>query len=307
MKKNDDGKKNAETMSSILHKATDISKKVADGVQKSAQVISDKTKSDMYIARMKKYNPLFPDQYKSESFSLPKIIKIVDGAARKNVDVCEGAIGWIENKTDIEVLCLYDEAIEMSNLKFVPSAVCGAFYYVDNYNNKKFIRTDCIFSKAHEEKLAELEYIAYSLGAKACSIEIVEDRSESAVRRQSGGARVKIISSSSEMNMKSKSSEHRSGKTTTIFEGSNTPTRPELKWFANDESIKQLIHMRCSGNNSVKTRTLELFGASSATMSQDTAHSLDVAIGKISGKIGYEMEKQAKKESCSRLIFDIEF
>ena len=36
-------------------------------------------------------------------------------------------------------------------------------YYIDPYEKNRYIKLDCIFQQTHEEKLAELEYIAYSL------------------------------------------------------------------------------------------------------------------------------------------------
>jgi len=59
-------------------------------------------------------------------------------------------------------------------LDFVPAAICDEIYYVDAHDKKRFIKLDRVFQQSHEERLAELEHIAYSLGAKYCSIEIEE-------------------------------------------------------------------------------------------------------------------------------------
>ena len=57
-------------------------------------------------------------------------------------------------------------------------AQCDAVYYVDPFNRNRFIRSDAIFSIAHEEQVAELRHIAEKLGAKKCSIEIKEEKRE---------------------------------------------------------------------------------------------------------------------------------
>ena len=49
-------------------KAADAGKKAAGGLKKGAEILSDKTKDLAYQSRLKKYNPLFPDEYTSESF-----------------------------------------------------------------------------------------------------------------------------------------------------------------------------------------------------------------------------------------------
>ena len=61
--------------------------------------------------------------------------------------------------------------------------------------------------------------------------------------------------------------------------------------------------MRMSRSNMIKSETLELFGASSATMSKKTACAIDSAVG--GG--GVTLSSQAEKENQSKLIYRIEF
>ncbi len=311
-----DTKKGAEAVSRFLQKTSDISKKTISDVQKGAAAFSEKSKQDSYMRRLKKYNPLFPDVYNSPDFNLPNMIMIVDDATRRGIDVCEGSIGWIGNQGGMEILYLYDEAVPTSHLQFIPTANCDSVYYVDSFDRHRFIRVDCIFNKAHEEKLAELEHIAYSLGAKSCSIEISEFNTEVAIARKKAGIKEKTnvkgvsvsFSEDADASETYRDTSQRSGIVTTQFEGSNAPKVPHLKWFLHDDSIKGLVDMRCNGDNSIKTKTLHLSGSSSATMSKKTAYSIDQAISKIGG-IGsnYAMEKKAEMESRSTLIFNVEF
>lgn len=311
-----DTKKSKEVVSELTKKASDTSKKAAEGVVKSAKDLTEKAKNDSYARRLKKYNPLFPDQYKDENYCIPNMITIVDDAVRRGIDVCEGAIGWTSKQNDMEVLHLYDEAIELSGIKFIPMATCDAIYYVSSFDRNVFIRTDCIFSRAHEERMAELKNIAYSLGAKSCEIEISESTIEVSSQKNhfssSSKATIKGItasqSDSADQNSSSKTSNQRSGKIVAEFEGSDTPVRPELKWFANDDTIKGLIEMRCSNCNSIKSETLILSGSSSAAMSQKTAYAIDAAVNKIASVgASNSMESEAIRENTSKLIFNIKF
>ena len=259
------------------------------------------------MRKLKKLNPVFPDQYKSAEFNLPNIIMIVDDAVRRGNKLCEGAIGWLTGDTGVEMLCLYDEAIQFSGLQFIPAPVCDAVYYVDSFDRNKFIRTDCIFSKAHEERIAELKHIAHCLGAKRCSIEIYESESGVQVQTRNVSANEYVYGvdtqESTETSLKRHGSDMRSGKVEIEFDGNSTCTQPELKWFSHDDNIKRLIEMRTSSSNSIKTETLELSGASSATMSQKTAYAIDSAVG--GGNIS--LSSQAEKEHQSKLIYHIEF
>ena len=307
-----DKKKSAEALSGLVQSTVDFGKKAAADAKIGVAAMVEKSKADSYARRMKKFNPLFPDQYKSESFNLPNIIMIVDDAVRRDIDVCEGSIGWLSKDSGAEVLCLYDEAVDFSGIQFIPAVTCDAFYYVDSFNRNRFIRTDCIFSKAHEERLAELKHVAYCLGATRCTIEISESSSDTQVQNKS----VKLtetfkgISSteSAEQSVAQTGKNRRSGHIEIEFEGNNEPQQPELKWFAHDDNIKRLIEMCCNGKRAVKTETLELAGSSSATMSQKTACAIDGAIGKLGGGNGSSsMDAQAAKEHHSKLHFHIEF
>ena len=307
MKINFDKKKFSETTAGIVQKTVDASKKVASGTKKNVENAIEKAKNDALLRKLKKLNPVFPEQYQSEMFNLPNIIMIVDDAVRRGNKLCEGAIGWLSNDAGVEMLCLYDEAIDFSELKFIPAPICDAIYYVDSFDRSKYIRTDCIFSKAHEERIAELKHIAHCLGARKCSIEISESQSGINVQKRSASVSESVYGvdtqESTETNLRQSGSDSRCGKIEIEFEGNTDCIEPELKWFSYDDTIKRLIEMRTSNSNSIKSETLELSGASSATMSQKTAYAIDSAVG--GG--GVSLSSQAEKEHRSKLIYHIEF
>lgn len=107
-----------------------------------------------------------------------------------------------------------------------------------------------------------------------------------------------------EMGMRSKNDRTQSGKTVSHFQGSDTPKKPNLKWFLHDVNIQKLIEMRCADRNSIKSRVLELKGSSSATMSKNMACAIDDILN-IKGSIS--MENQSIKEHSNVLIYEIEF
>lgn len=302
-----DKKKSAEALSGFMQSTVDFGKKAAADAKSGVAAMVEKSKADSYARRMKKFNPLFPDQYNSETFRLPNIITLVDEAVRRDIDVCEGAIGWISKDTGVDVLCLYDEFVKDCGLQFVPNVTCDEIYYVDNFDKNRFIRIDCIFSKAHDERMAELKNIAYCLGAKKCSIEICESVLDSQTQSKGLNLAYKLKGNTAKGSLEQGASQSigntRSGKIETEFEYSAAPHRPELKWFAHDETIKGLIETRCSEQRTVKSETLELAGSSSATMSQRTASTIDCALGK--GSVS--MQSQASKEHQSRLLFHLEY
>lgn len=301
MKKTDDTGEKRGLFSDVLKKTADMGKKAADGVQKGVKVLSEQAQKSILEQKMKKYNPLFPKDFKSKNFKIPNIIEIVDDAVRRNIDVCEGAIGWTDKINDVEILHLYDEWVEKSGIEFVPVPKCDEVYYVDSFDRNRFLNANAVFSRTSEEKLAELVNIAYLLGAKSCSVEIVEAISESASVSSKVSEKTYGEASGS---ASVKKENWQSGRATTYFEGNRTPQRPPLKWFAHDDNIVGLIEMRCSDSNSIKAKVLELRGVTSTTMSIKVACAID-SLKKLKGSLS--MEKQAIKEHNSRLIFEVEF
>ena len=94
------------------------------------------------------------------------------------------------------------------------------------------------------------------------------------------------------------------GKNVSYFEGNTEAKRPTLKWFALDENIKGLIEMRCSGNNSIKSKVLELKAATTATMSKEIACAIDGVLGL---KSSMSLEKKSVKEHSKVLVFEVDF
>lgn len=314
MKKiNFDKQKSTEAINGLVQNTVDLSKKTASKAKSNVASIVEKTKNDSIARKLKKLNPLFPEQYQSETFNIPNVIVIKDDAERRNEKLCKGAIGWLGTaKNGVEILYLYDEAVEFSGIKFVPYATCDAIYCVDPFDRNRFIKADNIFSKAQEERLAELKHIANSLGAKRCSIEIIEatlDKKSSSNLVSSGENFKGVnVSESAEQSFSSSASDSISGRVESEFEGNDEPKEPTLKWFAHDDIIKGLIETRSSGNNSVKKETFVLSVASSAAMTQKTAYAIDGEIGKLGGASAQmSMNSQAAKEHNSKLVYYIEF
>ena len=117
-------------------------------------------------------------------------------------------------------------------------------------------------------------------------------------------AKVDGMKGAGDFSSTAKSGEKQQGKVVAVFNGSDNPQRPELKWFANDDNINNLINMRCSDKNSIKYEVLVLSGSTSASVSKKVAAALDNVL-KIKGK--FSAQSESVKEHSSKLIFEIEF
>ena len=255
--------------------------------------------------KLKKYNPVDKDLYFSNQFNIPNLVKIVDDAERRDVELCKNAIGWLEKINNVEVLFLYDEFARDSlcGINFYPSISCDTMYYMDNFEKNYFINVNEMFNRAHSEKLAELRHIAHSLGAKKCIIEIsVGISSADTNKKNVSGGKNNVSSSSATTNTNCISE-----RSVTQWTGNNNPVKPKLKWYSKDENIKRLIEMRCSGDNSIMAETLEISCSSTATISVQTAIAIDLVVKASKVKVSSNFENQSKKENNSRLFYTIEF
>ena len=136
-----------DSFKQISNVATEKSKQLADSTKTGMYNLSSKLQDESYKALLKKYNPVFIEDYKSKSFSMPYMIVITTDAERKDVEVCEGAIGWRSSQKDMEVLHLYDTAVELSGLKFVPTPTKDTFYYVDDLDRSS------LFTSSQKKKI----------------------------------------------------------------------------------------------------------------------------------------------------------
>lgn len=293
-----------EPVQSIVKKRTigGMFRNIVDKGHQIAVDKADKSKNEAYVKRLEKYAPVYAEEFGSGTFHMPNIILIEDDSKRRDVDVLENAIGWRTKVRETGVFHLFEDMVEQTGLVFLPHIQCNAFYYVDSFDKNRYIKIDCIFAISRDEKLAELKNIAYCLGAKKCTIEIIESHTNT--QRTKKEALIRLVKGT-EQREKYKSEEN-SGIVVVEFEGSNNPAKPELKWFAYDQNIIKLIEARCSRVNSIKTESVKLYGRTCSAMSQKTACEIDMVVAKI-GNSKMSIETQSTAESESLLVYNIEF
>lgn len=311
-----DFSKSAEFLKTAANKAGEAGKSVVKTAKDNAQLLAERAQTMAEVkqakskeALIKKLNPLFPNDYRAVEFKLPNLIRIVDDAVRRDIDVCEGAIGWLSTEKGVEVLHLYDEAVEFSGLNFLPAATCDSIYYVDPHNRNTFISVDCYFSSMQESRLAELQHIAYSLGAKHYWVEMVEDTYDKQNSLKSAKINTKIANVSGSETQSKTTAARTMSVAEAEFSSGRKPIKPDLRWFANDNNVLNLITMRCteSSQNDISTYTIELNSSNAATMSMSVAAKVDGALSslKIGGSASFSSDSQ--KEHSKKVYFKLEF
>lgn len=291
----------------VSEQAVELGGRAADAAVVGLKAASEKVAEEQHNYQMKKYSPVFPDEYKSPDYDLPKMIVIVDEDERKGVEVCEGAIGWFSKEGGMEVLHLYEEAVPMSGLKFHPAPLRDTVYFADQFDEGLFINLSCYFDVVQQNKITELRRIAHALGAKSCRLEAYE--SEKTVTLKKGAFAGKR--GSAKANGSGQIDESRLATKTVlfdqVFEGGADPVRPRLQWYAHDKEIDFLIDSRCGEGNQTKMYKVKLDSSLSATMSVSLAAKIDGALGKLGASCNFSLEGEAQHEMRQKLYFEVQF
>lgn len=324
----------AKAASSIQKRATSAAKAASEAVSDAAKVAGEAVSDAAKVAgeaasdtakhvvdaaatgRQKVmegiFRPVFSEQYESGELKRPKMIAIANDADRKDIEVCEGSIGWSGNAAGVEVLHLYEDAVPTSGLTFFPQALCDSVYYEDSLTPGRFINLDCYFDVLQKDRITELRRIAYELGARKCTLESIEEAKS--VRMAKGGIGVKgklgkIPVGDADGSYRATTESRKRIVFSQTFEGNAEPRRPELKWFAHDQEIEFLIATRCNGSdrNMTKDYRVELDSSSTQTMSVQLAAKLDKALGKLGAACNFSLKGEALTESRRRLVFEVEF
>ena len=264
-----------------------------------------------FISEIKKKGILSREVFFSDSFDPPSVVRIVDDAEKRDDKDFEGAVGWISKQNKMEVLNLFDTIADKCYLSFDPVPTIGSFYYVDPHFKNCFISFESLFSKIQKQKTAELDNIAYCLGAKRYEIEIIEEISENtrSKKKVDTGATVKVVDvdagfeNAKENDDKKVISCHVTGE----YKTKRKPQVPELLWFKNDNNINNLIKHICVDKSRIKSKKVEFEGAEYSTLNEETAARLDATVKKLGGKNKAQLQKQARKEMKSIICFYMEF
>lgn len=266
------------------------------------------------------YKPVFPDEYNSPDYKIPKMIVVKDEASRKGIDVCKGAIGWADKIGELEALCMYDDWAKTCGLSFMPTLTLDTAYYVHPFDSSKYVRVEDYITTMKKDMNAELADVAYCLGAKSCKIERTEKKSRSfhvkGHNKNSGSAPLLVDGVPVQASLEDKekasfeytdeSEWHESFQQT--FAGEAKASAPEVRWYKDDSSINQLIKTRCSeGMNVSKTYRYEITNTYSSCVGMGLAKKLDGALAAM--KIGQKgkLQSDLKKDSKMEYVYEVNF
>ena len=310
----DEAKDAAEKGVEFIGDAAKVAVKLADNQLKQAKSVFNKLGKDYDEAKsrrnLEKYQPIFFDEIENGEIQYPNMINIVEYDKRMSIEECRGAVGYRDNIKNVEMIGIYkNDVAKYNGIEFYPDA-SASVYYVHPFQKNKYIEVFEYFKYLKEAKVAELENIAQKLGAKHFTVKILEESISNEKIKNKGSASIGVQKDKAGVEVEQNSSEKRyeyMGITAeNRFPGKN-PEEPELIFWSNNESIKNLVKQRLDKDNPITSKSFTLDYNTSSGIKEKEAAKIDGVLKVLKFKAAGSIEKEAQKESKRRFEYTIEF
>ena len=284
----------------------DISDLQAYQARVQAEQAENRRKAD--LERLK---PIFPEEIEQPEFSLPKMIRVADiDKQHAENPVCKGSIGYRTVMDDMTVITIYRSYIDSLGLSFYPELDNGV-YYVDPCDRDHYISLDDYFPFMKMKRVAELQRIAQSLGAKHFCV-TYKERSKSvqsnsvdatvavkAVPVASGDAKYSHDASNTSMSAISIEAEM-------SFPG-HDPVKPELHYLSKEINVINLVDLRTDPLSPLQHQHFNIEMSNSSGIKVKDAVKIDAMLKtmKISGNT--TVVSEAQDEARRILEYEIDF
>lgn len=257
-------------------------------------------------ADLERLKPLFPEDFEKAEFVMPKIIRVaeIDLPHAEN-PVCHGSVGFRTVLDDLSAFTIFRDHVEAFGLSFYPELENGV-YYVDPCDRDHFILLDEYFTFMKMQRVAELQRIAQSLGAKHFRV-TYKEKSESvssnsiddSVSVDREGGKTQHTASNSSMATISIEAEMR-------FPG-HAPIKPELHYLKKEINVVNLIEMRMDSLSPLLHQHFNIEMSNSSGIKTKDAVKIDAMLKAMNVAGGISVTTEARKEARRILEYEIEF
>ncbi len=308
-----------EVSSFIDKTGKDLAKAIdqnGDGVLDISDIhtVTDRIREAQEKARRKadleRLKPLFPAEFESPEFVMPKMIRVseIDKDHAEN-DVCRGSVGFRTVMDDMSVITIFRGHIDDFGLSFYPELE-NTVYYVDPCDRDHYIALHEYFAYMKMQRVAELQRIAHSLGARHFTV-IYKDSSKS-VSSYAVDASVSAKNTGVKVGTEAKHTVSNSYESTTSILAqmdfpAHAPVRPELRYLKKEINIINLIEMRMNPQHPLQHQHFSIEMSNSSGIRIKDAAKIDAMLKTMKVACDYTVESQAHDEAHRILEYDIEF
>ena len=295
---NDDGEFNMQDMAIVAEGIGNVAKNTANSIKEN---IEEKNRQ----MEKKLLHPIFIEDLESADFSMTKLIRVTDvDKKRAESDVCIGAVGYISDLKEMQVVNLYSDKLDVFGLIFYPDAE-SELYYVDPNDRDRYIALDDYFNYLKVARVNELQRIAQTLGAKHFKVTLKEHKASFSSSQVKGKVNAKVAMDA-EHNAQSKNVSTVEISAEMECSG-HAPSRPELYYLQRDESIRNLIELRMNPDSPMTHQKVTIEFSNSSGIKIRDAAKIDAALKgmKISGNA--TVTSEAENESRRFFEYEIDF
>ena len=311
---NDDGSIDLKDVAMIADNVGSVARKIASSVQ--GNVIQNTNQFGNWVnqakleAERKALRPIFPEDLSEAEFSLPKLIRVADiDKKHAESEVCTGSIGYSSEHKGMKVVNVFTDYVDRFGIKLYPNKN-SEVYYVDPTDRDHFIALDEYFDYLKTARVAELQKIAQDLGAKYFRVTYLEEKksfSSHNVKAQGKGVFKKV--GKLNVDVEHGDSEKTYSKSEVAAEihcDGHDPVEPQLKFFQNDQTIRNLIDLRMADNALTKQKIMIKCSNTSGIKTKDAAK-IDAALESMKYSGNTTVVSEAQSEERRMFEYEIEF
>lgn len=300
---NDDGTFDSKDVSLVLDKLKETAKNTYDTMKSNLD--QNQQKKDI-----KNLKPVFLSDISNPGFLESKKLVRVTTVDKKRADskVCQGSIGHIDSYDGLEVLNIYRENLKYFDLSFFPNSN-AELYYVDPTERNRYIDLENYFAQLKNERISELERIAFDLGAKHFRVIYKEQSITSSKSKVEFKSNTKAIKNVGSIDI---AKGEASDKFCSIeiaaqsdFIG-HEPKEPVLRYLRHEPHILNLIELRMN-EAPITHKKMEIKLIESSGIKMNDAYKIDAAIKAMKFEYRKSIVREVNQESQRTFEYEIDF
>ncbi|SFQ20559.1 hypothetical protein SAMN02910358_01095 [Lachnospiraceae bacterium XBB1006] len=298
MDKNEDGIIDKDDAKVVVEELKNGAKEVAETLKRVADEKSLEFEDWMY-------SPIFVHNLTDSDFCLSKIVRLCDvDKKRMNKRACKDSIGYYSDVKGTRVVNMYPEMVPLVNITLFPDEGYE-FYYVDPTDRNRYIALDEYFNQLKVERVSELQKIAHDLGATHFKVTYKEEKTYFSKKKKNANV-LSPVSGEFERETEVTGFGAIQIAAEMDCEG-HDPKEPELRFFKNDRSIKQLIEMRLDESAALKHQKFVIKLSNTSGIKENDAIVVDAYLKKLKCSGNATMSSEVKNESRRYLEYEIDF
>lgn len=289
---NDDGTFDLQDVSAIAGSVGNAVKSAASAAKAAAQEKSREMERKLL-------RPIFAEDIEDAGFVLSRLVRMTEiDKHRAESEACKGAIGFLSEQKDMEVVNIFRDKAEVFGLTFYPDLE-EELYYVDPTDRNRYIALDEYFMYLREARVIELQRIAQDLGAKHFRVTYKEQKTTFSSRKIAGSAKIRKeleLSAEQELACTAVSSMEIAAE---MDCPGHAPREPKLCYLQRESCIQTLVDMRMKEEGAPTHQKYTLKLSNSLGIKEKDAFKIDAFLKglKISGNttLTSEVQNEARR------------